>query len=338
MAPRPRNPSSVSALYGTESGCDRGRVGTRLTGWALYCVVLLLFAGCRRPAAVVPPETPAVAAVATVDGQPVTAADLEAELARVSAHGSTVNGTRVLEDYLYRQSLVARARRAGLDRDPSVRRGFENLLIARLKETELEPQFTNPPANTAPTTSGRTATADLGGSEVRLALLRLKVSSKAGSNRWDEARTRLLEARELARKLPTGTLGFGTLAMGYSDDDATRYRSGDLGWLEADPTRHRWDTNAFAAGLALAEPGDISEPIRGNDGIYLVRLIARRRRARESEPSLAAYAAQREQRQAAETEFAATTRRLIQVTIQSNEVARILARFTNRPPEPPAPR
>src|SRR5262245_7373836 len=116
-------------------------------------------------------------------------------------------------------------------------------------------------------------------SQVRLAMLRLGVNAKATPARIKETEARLEEARAKASRLPPDTLGFGPLAIDYSDDDPTRYRGGDLGWLETDPARYHLDQAMLAAGFALADPGEISPIIRGADALYLVRSIDQRNAA-----------------------------------------------------------
>lgn len=166
---------------------------------------------------------------------------------------------------------------------------------------------------------------------VRLAVLRLGLNPKAGAEKQRQVAARLEEARARTATLPAGTLGFGELALDYSDDPATRLRGGDLGWLEPDPSRYHLDPEVLAAGFALQTPGDLSPVVRGQDGFYVVRLIGRNREPAAmaansaTDEALARHREHLERRQAVEAAFLDEIRRATPVTVDTNRVARLLA-------------
>jgi len=88
-------------------------------------------------------------------------------------------------------------------------------------------------------------------------------------------RSRMVEAREKALKSSDGP-GFGSLAIEYSEDQATRYKGGDIGWIEEGRGRYRWDSKVIAAGFSLGKIGEISEIIATDSGLFLVKLLDRR--------------------------------------------------------------
>ncbi len=69
---------------------------------------------------------------------------------------------------------------------------------------------------------------------------------------------------------------FGPLARKYSDDRASRYQGGVIGWLVRHPGREsKWEREVTDAVFALREPGEIAPLIRTDKGYYLVRLVDR---------------------------------------------------------------
>jgi peptidyl-prolyl cis-trans isomerase SurA len=61
---------------------------------------------------------------------------------------------------------------------------------------------------------------------------------------------------------------FSSIAGGYSDDEASRARGGDLGWFapgDLDPQ--------FETALRALEPGGITEVIKGDGGYYILMLV-----------------------------------------------------------------
>jgi peptidyl-prolyl cis-trans isomerase C len=279
---------------------------------------LLLLAGCGRQTT----SKTSVDIVATVDGKPILRATLEAELARMTRSGRTADPGQVLDELIQRERLVARAVRLGLEQDPQVQRSFQTVLITRLKERELEPKLrsldiSDEDIQAAKQTLNKRKVLL---PQVRLAALRLQVNPKASAVKRKEAEARLEEAREKAQKLPAETVGFGPLAIDYSDDDTTRYRGGDLGWLETDPSRYHFDEAMLKAGFALKNPGEVSPVIQGKDGLYLIRAVARREATTtvaKPDEVLARHRAQIEKRRALENAFAEDTRRMIPVEVNT---------------------
>jgi len=266
--------------------------------------------------------------VAIVDGKPLPRSVLEAELARLSRHGRAADPEKVLEDLIQRERLVARAVRLGLEQDPEVQRSIQTILITRLKERELEPKIrsldiSNEDVQAVKQTLNKRKVLL---PQVRLAALRLQVNPKASAAKIKEAEARLEEAREKAQELPADTVGFGSLAIAYSDDDTTRYRGGDLGWLETDPSKYHFDQAMLKAGFGLKNAGEISPIIRGKDGLYLVRVIERREAAATASNAgdeLARHRAKIEKRRALENSFVEETRQMIPVTINSTAAEKL---------------
>lgn len=73
-------------------------------------------------------------------------------------------------------------------------------------------------------------------------------------------------ARELAERIGAGE-DFAQIARERSDDIGSRINGGELGWIERGLLDSRFEDALFAL-----EPGQISEPVRTDDGWHLIRL------------------------------------------------------------------
>ena len=321
--------------------------------WTVVAVALVIGAGCERtpPDAHAPTATPPDT-VALVDGKRISSQQLQGELARAARGGRVADPNQVLEELIQREQLVARARRLGLDQDPEVQRALDAVLVAKLKERVLEPALragTNAAATIiSPTPPSPPATP---APQIRLAILRLDATPKTSAEKRARLEARLQEARSRVAALSADTVGFGPLAMEYSDDTASRIHGGDLGWLEADPTKYNLDPEVLKAGFALQNPGDTSAIVPGRDGLYLVRLVGRRTSAEAaaasrprgggaSEEALLAHRQHLETRKRIESAFLEETRRSIPVILHEDTIARVLAAAAGSnaaPPGVPAP-
>lgn len=243
---------------------------------ALAAAVAAFLVGCRReqgPAANVPGEV----VVAEVGGQAITAADLEAEASRrAAARRPASDKTELLQELIRHEALLLRAREAGVDRDPETVREIEDLIVRRLVARDLQPlreavsvddDAVRAEYDAHPDRHARPAMA-------RFAVLFRAADAKATAGRRAEARGRLEEAR---RGLASGSLpgapgsarGFGRMAAELSEDQVSRYRGGDLGWVVEGQNPARIPAAVMQAGWTL-EDGAFSEVLEGPDGCYLL--------------------------------------------------------------------
>jgi len=91
-------------------------------------------------------------------------------------------------------------------------------------------------------------------------------------------RARLEKAREVVLNDPRSypaPQGFGTLAIQNSEHQPSRYKGGDLGWLEA-ADQAGFRTTVERIGQQLKEPGEVSQVTETRDGIFVVRLVDRK--------------------------------------------------------------
>jgi hypothetical protein len=96
-----------------------------------------LTVGCHQRSKSKPGPSPA----ATVGETTISVSELQAEIDQRKARGQRPEPEKILDELILREALVARARQLGLHEDSEVIRAYKNLLIARLKERELEPQL-----------------------------------------------------------------------------------------------------------------------------------------------------------------------------------------------------
>lgn len=94
------------------------------------------------------------------------------------------------------------------------------------------------------------------------------LSQKVGFALDTEAKTR---ANTLATQAAAPGADFAALARTNSDDLATKPNGGDVGPLPID----NQDVNSLIAAAKKMEVGQVSAPIQGSDGYYIIKLIAK---------------------------------------------------------------
>lgn len=235
--------------------------------------LMMLGGGCSKPAA---PEDPDV--VARVGEGVIRVADVQAEAVRRMEIGRPLGDKgALLRELVEREALKQHALHLGLPDDPAVRRELDILLISKLRDRELLPRQQEVQITAAAVEAEyqRRIGDFTRPAQIRLAGLVLLCASNATAATQAETRARLEEARRqiLANPAPGGrgpaAQGFGELAIRYSDDQASRYRGGDLGWITSAAEYSRWPSNVVQAAVAL-EKGQVSEVLPAADGFYLV--------------------------------------------------------------------
>ncbi len=238
-------------------------LGIGLGGW--------LLAGCRQePAA--PTGTPGSNDVAVVAGRPIRVEAFRQELAR-RAPGTTPEA--VLDSLLLFEATLARARAAGFDREPDTAAALEQLLVARYREREA-PDVEAPEVREEEIQALYDAHPErhVLPPAVRGAVLFLKLSPKAAPEQRAALRTRAGELREQSIAGDAATRE--RLVRENSEDQATRYRGGDTGWLVSGTPGQGWEPAVVEALRSLAEPGDHAPLVETPKGLYLVRLMETR--------------------------------------------------------------
>jgi hypothetical protein len=219
--------------------------------------------------------------LAKVDGEPITTETFE-HWWKKSPPKEDSSGSReaLLEKLIDRETLVQRARSEGLEKDPIVVEAMESILIARLKELELQPSIAAAKVLEADARAiyenGKNERFKLPGRS-HLAALWFDTRGQAPlaaryQPRLEQVRTTLLANPE---SVPAAT-GFGSHSVRNTEHRSSRYKGGNLGWIESgslqlDPFRR----TVSEIGATLTEPGQLSEVTVRPEGIFLVRLIER---------------------------------------------------------------
>jgi parvulin-like peptidyl-prolyl isomerase len=302
-------------------------------------VNLLVLPGCKQQ-----PSARAGDAVATVGGTPITRARLETEIRRRSGMGGgAVDPEKVLAALIDQEAAYAQAVASGFTEKPEIQQAMRLFVAGRYRESRESDlaggsAVTEERARLLYAANTNRLVRPLA---VNLALLRVECPRKATDEKRAEAMTRAVALRARAATEVKGLAHFGPLAAEASADQATRYRGGETGWLTIEQLQSRFADTVVQAALALAQPGELSEPIAAPDGIYLLKLMSRRsaqlRPFDEVRPMI-----EHELAQEARTEREARWSRLsrqgvpIQIHREPLDQLRVLPVGTNPPSPPPA--
>jgi peptidyl-prolyl cis-trans isomerase C len=306
----------------------------------LVTMVLFLLSGaigCRKATVALDEDL-----LARVGTNEIRMAEFQAEFAERTGRSSGA-AKEVLEEMITRRALYAVALEKGLDRDPSVRRAWESLLIGTLKERDLQPRIEGAeiPDQEVKEHYEQNLARYTKPAQARLAILRLRIDPHANQQKLKELQDRMGEARQRAIESGAEIRDFGALAVTYSDDPSTRHKGGDVGWLDEDPAKYRWDPAVLAAGFALSEIGAVSEIVQTGDGLYLVKLTDRRAAETAALKQIEAAARHRlllQKRQEIEKAFIAQARQSASIEIRAGALELLNPQLAQREPASPTPR
>jgi peptidyl-prolyl cis-trans isomerase C len=187
--------------------------------------------------------------------------------------------------------------------------------------------------------------------KVRMAILFQELNNSMSDAKKAEIRQRMEEGLQKAKAQPaTGGRGpaaggFATLAVDYSEDQVSRYRGGDIGWLDAGNFSYRWPKPVLEAGFAL-ELGKISGIIEAENGLYVIMKTDFRESAAAPLNEAASGLRQKllaQKRKSLEEDFLQQTASLVKSEIHPEALAAVqLPAAANLPPKtdstfPPSP-
>ncbi len=256
-----------SGRFSTKAKTHRLEACATTAASLIVAVALVFSAGCSK-------KSPPSDVLAHVGDRAITVADFKAEYERRTANRLPLPDRAVLlEQMVARETLLQSAKSAGLDQNSEVRRACEDVLISKLKATQLEPQLDAVKVLPEEIQAAyeKEITRYTQPAKVQLAFIFIAVDAKADTNQVAAAAARTSEARQIASALPVDTRGFGQVAADFSADQITRYRGGDAGWFSAEALEERWPKAVVAAGFDLKNSGDISDALRAANGFYLVK-------------------------------------------------------------------
>jgi peptidyl-prolyl cis-trans isomerase C len=223
-------------------------------------LALLVLSACNKQAAT-PAPAPAAASsaevAATVDGTPITKAQLDGIMQQQGAQGmpDTPESRKMVVDNLALQILVAKEATAkGLDKSPEV---AGNLEMAR--QSILANAFVKDYLKTATV------------SDEALKTEYEAFKAKSGGNEY-KARHILVkteeEAKDIIAKLKKDIKAFDGLAKAKSMDPGSKSNGGDLGWFNPSGM-----VPEFGAAVAKLEKGKFTaEPVKTQFGYHVIVL------------------------------------------------------------------
>lgn len=245
----------------------------------LFCGVAGLMIGCREQ-----PRSAAVATnvIATVGSTPITVTALQAELRRRSSGGSAgktdpQTRQRALEDLIQAEAMYQKALAAGYAQDPQIMAALKTAIITKYQEDQLAKLPPVQLSNAELTNYYQQHPERFGMPEkFRAAIIELRLPQNATAEKRAEAIARATAIRQEALAVANSAEAFGALAQQYSEDQATRYRGGDLGWLAAGATNTGLPSEVIQAVANLNQPRAISPVIETGPALYLVKLVERK--------------------------------------------------------------
>jgi hypothetical protein len=218
-------------------------------------------------------------AVAAISGTPITAEAFQKELTRRTQSDSTSSlETRlaILHDLLVPEALYQRALAAGYDKDPQIQAALKRFIIAKYQEDQLA-KLEPPVVSAADITNYYQSHASRFGSPERIhaAVIELKIARTASPEKRGQILQLASAILREAATAPAPDHTFGGLAQQHSEDQASRYQGGDIGWLTRTNAFASLPAAAQAALWKLATPGELAPVVETPSACYLIRLIER---------------------------------------------------------------
>ena len=212
---------------------------------------------------------------------------------RIPGQFATVEQRQALLDEMIQQrAALAQARR---DSTATRSTGRPRMLTTQYLRTHLDPELEKIEVTAAEVAAFYQAHREefLTPARIRAAWIFLAVSAKADAAQVEKTRLRLVAARDEAAKLPPETRNFGEIAKRYSEDAATRYVGGELGWIyEGQAESYRLGAEGPPLRPACARCPFPRSAVMKRAGTFSSSSSAKRPRRRRSRSSRQASAAE----------------------------------------------
>ncbi len=227
--------------------------------------------------------------LAKVNQIPVTRDQFEYRMKQtLGAIGTQEQKTALLDRMIQQEIYYQAALSEGVDKDPFVINLIRQITISHLKKKQLLPllsavkiteddiqafylskpeKFTLPPKR-------------------RAAFIKLQIPANASENKKQMITKRAQEAYEKALILGSSNLSLGAVAVKYSDDQASRYRGGDQGWVTLERARRKWGSTVADALFGLTDAGQVASLIQTETYFLIIRLMDKKTAVLQPLPAL----------------------------------------------------
>jgi peptidyl-prolyl cis-trans isomerase C len=293
-------------------------------------------AGESKPAtANLPPGLPGQSqedlarAVATIDGTPITVAELQDRINKqspyVRARYNSLEQKKEFLDTIIRFEILAReAKKRGYDEDPEVVRTMKQVMIQRLLKEEFENRVK--PEDIADDEMKKYFEAHLSDynkpEEVRISAIIVKEKGRA-----DKA------AGEARAPSNQDSKAFRDLVDKYSEDADSKARGGDMRFFTADSTA--LPPEVVKAAFALKGQGDVAGPIQTTQGYYVIKQTGVRKEIKKTFEEVKRQIQNRlyrDQRNEAMETFVSDLKKAAAIEVKDDALARVQIDNSTPPP------
>lgn len=246
--------------------CSMRMGRSRLAIAVSLAAILSMLAGCSE-------KRPEGDVLATVGDHKITTEDFEREVNwRVKTQRPLPDKQALLDEMIWRELSIQKAQKTGLENEFEVKRIHDEIVASTLKDRELTPVLES--LTVSETEIRSVYETDIAKytrpGKMRLAIIQIKTDRKMSTEKVADLESRIAEAQKMVAALPSGTSGFGKVAVEFSEDQASRYKGGDVGWYDDGLEEYRWPKEVITAGFALKQNGAVSDVIKTSEGLYIV--------------------------------------------------------------------
>ncbi|MCI5223821.1 MAG: peptidyl-prolyl cis-trans isomerase [Candidatus Electrothrix sp. AR4] len=183
--------------------------------------------------------------------------------------------SELLDEMVQFEVRYAAAVQKGIDKDPKVVEAFRRMVVNRYLQQYLTPRLEESSVTETEISTYYTNHLDqfLSPEMVRVAVIKISVPTNVSEEKKEQLLQKAHKARDEAIALSADVTAFGRVAVTYSDDQVSRYRGGDSGWLNMNAPEQKWEQGVINHISSLKNPGDISPVIQGKEGFYLLKLM-----------------------------------------------------------------
>lgn len=271
--------------------------------------VLVIFIAASAALAAGPaesPETKETAVLARIGNKVFTEKDLDAQI-----QGLPVEYRNILQNPVHRKSFMERivqmeafslaARDEKMDEAEEVKKKLDDAAKGILSQAYLQKVCPTPPDPPPEEIEAFYKTHEgmfRKGDAVRARHILIQVPEGAGEDAVNQA----LEKAKTVRKQVDSGESFWKLARDFSDDPATKYKGGDLGYFTPERMEKPFSDAAFSM-----KKGETSDPVRTIHGFHIIQVEDRRpgetQELSAAAPRIRAMMIQEKQRECIEKAF-----------------------------------